>query len=615
MLRPSMLFVAALLWTAAAAHAAPPLHYTMRFPAPETHYAEVEARLPTGGAPRLELMMAVWTPGSYLVREFSRHVEGVTARGPAGALAVNKTAKNRWVVETRGAAEVTVRYRLYGREMSVRTNWIEADFALINGAPSWLVPVGRVSGAGPFDVVFEGPAGWGAPHTALPAHPNGKAGHFRAPDFDTVVDSPVLLGQAEVRRFEVGGKPHVLVLQGGGGLWDADAAADAVRRVVEANAALWGRLPDYDRYVFLQLLTEARGGLEHLDSTVMMASRWAWRVPAERRDWLGLVSHEFFHAWNVKRMRPVELGPFDYETENYTRSLWIAEGLTSYYDDLLVRRAGMMTEGQYLEALSKTIEAVEKTPGRAVRSLEDASFDAWIKHYRPDENSANTTVSYYGGGALVGWLLDARVRAASGHTKTLDDVLRAAWARFGETGYTPQQFAALASSVAGEDLAPWIARRVAAPLETIDYGEALKVFGLRFADQGAGEGKGQDKDKGKGKGKGTDEKGWRGFVLAGRNEVTRVLRDTPAHAAGINVGDELLAAQGYRVPPGGWDARRAQYAPGAQVALLLARRERLRTVQVTLGEAPRRTWRLEPDPDADAAAKARRAAWLKAAGG
>ncbi len=598
-MRFALLLLHLLLVSASMARAAEPLRYALRLPAPHTHYVEVEATLPTGGAPRLELMMPVWTPGSYLVREFSRNVEGLRAEVTGGGpLRAEKTAKNRWVVETGGATRITVRYRVYGHEMSVRTNFVDADFALLNGAPTFLVPVTRASGQGPFDLQIDAPPGWGPPHTPLDPHPDGKPGHLRAPDFDALVDSPIVLGKADVRRFEVAGKKHEFVVVGDGGLWDLDAAARDVQRIVDAEIAFWGTPAGDARYVFLLLCTETGGGLEHRDASTLMTSRFAWRNPQDRRAWYALVAHEYFHAWNVKRLRPAELGPFDYEIENPTRSLWIAEGVTAYYDDLLVRRAGLTTDKQFLETLSKDIQSLQKTPGRAVQSLQQASQDAWIKLYRPDENTANSAVSYYVGGAVVAWLLDARVRRASGGKVTLDDLMRAAWQRFGDHGYTPEQFAALASTVAGVELGPWLRRHTAEPLADVDYAEALAQFGLRFAAPSAPK-EGADPPK-----------GWLGIDLDAHNRVKVVMRGTPAHDAGLSVGDELLAVDAHRVAPGTWEKRRGQYRPGDRAELLVARRERLRRVPVTFGAPLDEHFELEVDPTADAATAARRGAWL-----
>ena len=278
------------------AQPAAPIRYTVRFPAPESHYIEVVAAVPTAGAADVELMMPVWTPGSYLVREYARNVEGVAARPGAGgpALPVAKSRKNRWKVETGGAAEVEVSYRVYCREMSVQSNWVDAGFAILNGAATFLTLVDRTPR--PHEVTLVPPPGWLRSISGLPAAPGGAPHRYVAADFDTLVDCPIYLGNPAVYEFVVDGKPHLLVNEGEGGIWDGPRSARDVEAIVRAARGLWGQLP-YDRYVFFNMLVEGGGGLEHKNSTVLMASRWATRTRPSYLGWLGLVSHEFFHSW------------------------------------------------------------------------------------------------------------------------------------------------------------------------------------------------------------------------------------------------------------------------------------------------------------------------------
>jgi predicted metalloprotease with PDZ domain len=585
--------------SAAAQTTADPIRYTVSFPAPQTHYMEVSAVVPTARRPEVELMMAVWTPGSYLVREFSRNVEGVAATGADGRpLAVEKSDKNRWRVSTGGASTVTVKYRVYAREMSVRTNWVEAGFAQINGAPTFLTLSDRVPR--PHEVIVMPATGWNRSMSGLDELGGGPH-RYRAPDFDTLADSPIVVGNPAVYEFTVDGKKHYLVNEGEAGVFDGARAAKDLEAIVREHRRMWGFLP-YDKYVFLNMITESAGGLEHKNSTVLMTSRWATRTRRTYIAWLDLASHEFFHAWNVKRLRPVELGPFDYENEVHTRSLWIAEGITDYYADLAVHRAGLMTREEYLDSLSNKIEELQTTPGRLVQSAELASFDAWIKYYRPDENSVNTSISYYTKGAVVALLLDARVRKASGGARGLDDVLKAAYTKFSETrGYTADEFRAVAEQVAGGSLKAFWDSYVTGTAE-LDYTEALDVLGLRFrsvavAPDRAG-------------------KAWLGIATrndAGRLLVTQVRRETPAVAAGLNVDDEILAIGEFRVRADRWDARLEQYKPGDRVTLLVARREALMRLDVTFGAEPTRGWRLEVNPAAGDAAQSTRARWLNQA--
>jgi predicted metalloprotease with PDZ domain len=576
-----------------------PMKYTLRFPEPHTHYVEVTAVVPTSGRAQVELMMPVWTPGSYMVREYSRHVEAVTASAQEGrALEVEKSDKNRWRIATGGSPSVTVNYRVYAREMTVRTNWVETDFAMLNGAPTFMTLAD--DSARPHEVTIEPAAGWKTSMTGLAAMPGGPH-RYSAPDFDTLVDSPIVVGNPAVYEFNVEGKTHYLVNVGEGGTFDGARAAKDLETIVTQYARMWGALP-YDKYLFLNMLTlvnDGGGGLEHKNSTMLMASRWATGTRRAYLSWLGLASHEYFHAWNVKRLRPAELGPFNYEDEVLTRSLWVAEGVTDYYADLVLHRAGLSAREELLDSLSNQIEDLQNTPGRLVQSVEQASFDAWIKYYRPDENSPNVAVSYYTKGAVLGFLLDAKIRAATKGEKSLDDVMRAAFARFsGTRGFTPDEFRAVAEQVSGVSLASFWATAVEGTAE-LDYTEALETFGLRFRPVDAPR---------------SDRPGraWLGMSTrgdGGRLVVSEVRRETPAYVAGLNVDDEILAINGFRVRTDQLSGRLDQYKPGDKATLLVARRDQILTLEATFGAEPARRWRLEVSPDGTSSEEQRRR-WL-----
>jgi predicted metalloprotease with PDZ domain len=558
-----------------------PIRYALTFPAPHTHYVHIRAEIPSAGRESIELSMAVWTPGSYLVREFSRHVESVTAESPGGsALRVEKTAKNRWRVVTGGAPTVIVSYRVYGREMSVRTNWIESDFAFINGAPTFLTLAGEPRH--PHEVSVVPASGWMRSITAL--DPGARPHTYCAPDYDTLVDSPILIGNPELHEFSVDGVRHALANAGDTTFFDAPRAVNDLEAIVRAHKEFWGSLP-YPRYVFINLITEAGGGLEHARSSVLMTSRWATRSRKAYLRWLELASHELFHAWNVKRLRPIELGPFDYEREVFTPSLWMVEGITDYYGDVLVLRAGRSSAQEFLDSLSDKIEELQATPGRAVRSVTQASMDAWIKLYRPDENTPNTAISYYTKGAVVAFLLDAKIRRATGGRRSLDEVMREAYARYsGSYGFTPDEFRGLAEHVASIDLgAFW--RTAIEGTDELDYSEALEVFGLQFRPAN-----GTLNSK---------SKAWIGAMTkidAGRLLIAQVKRQTPAFSAGLNVDDEIVAIDQVRVRFDRLDERLEQYAPGDRISVLVARRDRLLSLDLILGAEPPRVWRLEPRP-------------------
>lgn len=612
---PSTLFLWCIMTTIAApaAGSVEPVRYSVRFPAPQTHYVEVEARIPAAGKAEVELMMPVWTPGSYLVREYAGKVEGFAAKKLDGsALEWSRSRKNRWKVATGGAEEVVATYRVYGRSMSVQANWIDSSFAMLQGAATFMTPADGV--ARPHEIVVDPAPGWKRSTTGLPEAPGGRPHHYVAADYDALVDSPIYAGDPAVYEFTVDGVPHLLVNEGEGGIWDGPRSAKDVEAIVRAEKAFWGHLP-YDRYVFFNILGETGGGLEHKNSTVLMASRWATRSRPGYLAWLNLVAHEFFHTWNVKRLRPVELGPFDYENEVHTPSLWIAEGITSYYDRLIVRRAGLCSVAEYMagdppsageDRTINDIERLQTTPGRLVQSLEDSSYDTWIKFYRRDENTANTQVSYYLKGAVVAFLLDAKIRKATDGAKSLDDVMRLAYSRYaGDKGFTTEEFQKTAAEVAGVDLSDFF-RRALTTTDELDYAEACDWLGLRFA-----------KDRPEKKPEpGKDEKpakGWLGLatkVEDGRLVVSQVKRETPAFEAGFNVGDEILGVNEDRIPAGQWSKRQDAFRPGDKVSVLIARRDRFQRLDVTFAQEPARDWVIDLAPDPTDAQKAHRKTWL-----
>jgi predicted metalloprotease with PDZ domain len=478
--------------------------------------------------------------------------------------------------------------------MGVRTNWVESRYAHITGAGTFMTSSDGLSR--PHHVSLSLPGSW---KTSISGLPSGAAPHtFVAANFDLLVDSPIVAGNPAVHEFRVGGKPHFLVNVNEPDFWDVQRSVADVQKIVEEYARMWGELP-YDKYVFLNILNESGGGLEHLNSTTLMASRWATSTRRRYTNWLGLVSHEYFHLWNVKRLRPIELGPFNYDEENYTKSLWISEGLADYYGSLALRRANLVSDDAYLGMLSNDIESLQTTPGRLVQPVEMASFDAWIKEYRSDENSPNVAISYYTKGAVVGFLLDAKIRRATGGQRSLDDVMRGAYKRFsGPRGFTPAEFRQVVNEVAGADLGDWM-RRALETTEELDYREALDWFGLRFTTAAPARTSGQIM--------------WQGLRLRNDNNrlvVTQVRRGTPAYESGVTVDDELVALDDFRVRPDQWDARVETYREGQSVSVLVARRDELMRFDLTIAPPQMDEWEIRAVPDATPAQRRQREAWL-----
>ncbi|MEC9475578.1 MAG: PDZ domain-containing protein [Planctomycetota bacterium] len=567
------------------------------------HRVIVEARMtPADGV--LKLWMPVWTPGSYKIRDYARHIEEIVATDAAGTvLPIERPTKNSWVIQTSPGSEVKVRYRLYARLLTVRTNFVEADSGFLNGAATFLLPRGS---DGPFDITIAIPETMASVVTSLPVV---GVNQWRAENIDQLCDSPIIFGSPRVENFEIDTVPHYLVNLGGEDLWDDEACAADVKLIAEEMAKFWGHIP-YSDYRYLNVIAEGGGGLEHLNCTLMLTGRWTWGDEDRRKGWFGLVSHEHFHAWNGKRLRPEALGPFDYEQEVFTPDLWFVEGFTSYYDDLLIARAGLLDQKEYLERLGKQIDGVQKTPGRLVLPLSRASTDAWIRYYQRDENSVNSQISYYTKGAIVAWLLDARIRAASDHQKTLDDAMRLAYSRYsGERGYSHDQLYAVFEEIAGVELDDWFERFIDGTDE-LEYGEALEVFGLRFPPEQAEDENEDEEDE-------DPVPGWLGIDASesnGRWMVTRVRRGTPAYQVGLNTGDELLALNNYRVNSGNWKTICLQHPPGTRARLLISRRGVLTRLEVEFGKKPEQQWKLQLHPDATEDQAIRRAAWLGRAG-
>lgn len=558
---------------------APAVHYRLSLARPGSHLAEVEARLPAGADGRVDAVLPVWTPGSYLVREFARHVQEVRAETPEGApLPLTRVDKRTWRVEARGAPWVVLRYRVWAHELTVRTSHLDTSHGSLHGATLFLYT--EASRHLPHRVRVEAPDGW---HTAC-ALPEGEDGALEAPDYDALVDSPLEVGpHARPVAFDVAGVPHALVTWGGD-VPDASRLTQDLARVCEEAARLWGAPPS-PRYLFLLLLTDkGRGGLEHRDSSVLLFPRAQLGSARGWEDLLTLAAHEYFHRWNVKRLLPRAFVPFDYAQESYTRQLWAFEGMTSYYDNVLVRRAGLLSAQRYLTRLGETLSQLHATPGRRVQTLEEASLLAWVKQYRPDEHSADSAVSYYLKGEVVAALLDLEVRRATGDRRSLDDVCRLAWARWGDGRGVPEGgWEEVASEVAGVDLGPFFARALRSTDE-LDYAPFEHVgltLRLRVRESPGDKGGSPPRPRE------ARPRGWLGLTTRGSQTVASVQDGSPAQEAGVAPDDELVALDGWKVDAAGLAARCEDRRPGECVRLTVFRRERLIELAVVLGEKPR----------------------------
>jgi len=570
----------------------PRVHHALSVLDPRGHLLAVRATFAATQLPDpLELVLPVWTPGSYLVREYARHVESFEASTRTGACRTEKVRKNAWRVWHGGAAEVTVAYTLYANDLAVRTNHVDAEHLLVSGAATFLYAAhARDAGA---TVSVAVPEGWEVV-SALEPHEQ----HLYAPDYDTLVDAPIHACRAQAHTLTIEGRPFAIVTHGRARTLPPAELEREVRAIVEAEARLLGGVP-WSRYLLVLLVgAKARGGLEHRDSAVITLTATAFDDRAAILDSLSLIAHEVLHAWNVKRIRPAALTPYDYEREQYTRALWWFEGGTSYFDFRFLRLAGVCTDTEWLDHLGHQIGRLEDTPGRHRQSLVEASFDAWIKAYRPDESTPNTAVSYYLKGEIVCLLLDVTLRVRTAGARTLDDFLVALHERFGrlERPVSDAELEATLEEVAGVPLGdvldPFLRGTAELPVDAV-----LETLGLEVVRQ---------------RRRARGSLGVKTKQEHGRTVITAVLRGRAGHAAGLDVGDEIVAVDGARVE-GRVEAVLADHAPGATVEVLVSRAGRVTALTVELEPTAFDLVRVVRRVDVDPEVRVLREAFLRAA--
>ena len=593
--------------------------YVFRITQPETRRIEVELTFEALGERSLDVRLPVWTPGSYLVREHQRHIDGLTARADDGReLAVAKVDKHTWRVTCAGARSVKVAYRLHCFELTVRTNHVDATHAFLNPSAAAIFVVGREHE--PCSVRLQMPQSWRA-WVALPLADESAEGEvYRAQDYDELADSPFEMGTEGSHNshlFTAQGVQHELVVWGRGD-FDARRVIPDIIKIIDAEAAIFGGLPYADRYLFiLHLNDKGRGGLEHRRSCALLVPRFSFVQKSAYEDFLLLVAHEFFHLWNVKRLRPAAFTPYDWTRENHTRLLWAMEGLTSTYEVMALRRAGLVTPQRFLEIWAERCTQLLRTPGRLRMSLSQASFDAWIKHYRPDESTQNTTVSYYLKGSVVGFLLDLELRRRSAGKRSLDDLVRVLFEKHGDAPGLPEDGVEKAAiELLGGDAAlhDWFLRSVHSTQE-LQVAEALAGVGLEaveHAAKNADDKGGAEADRGKAPPP-SQPRGWLGASLRDRSgalEVTSVAEGSPAQLSGLAAGDELVACDGFRAD---LKQRISRVQPGQTARLSLFRMDELLEVALQLAPVPRDTVTFVPRQDAAPGVVALREEWLGAA--
>ena len=601
-----------------------PVVYRINLDRIVAHLLSIEAEFYVSGENSIDLFMPAWTPGSYLIREYARQIETIEALN--SAIKLTKVGKDEWRAEWEQARDtIKLRYTIYARERSVRTNWIEPDFCFLTGAATFLSCETMLDRPHRFELSGLKLDSELVCSLRIEDAEDESCKILTARCFDELVDSPLLIGKLAIESFTVAGKPHRLISTFDSQFWDHAAAASDTAKIVETVQNFWGCVP-YEAFDFQNLIVGGYGGLEHDNCTVLMADRWIMRDRKAYLEWLGLVCHEFFHTWNVRRLRPVALRQYDYRRESYFAELWIAEGTTSYFDDLLLLRAKLCSQAEYLERLSKAIGVVMDAPGRLVQSLADSSFDTWIKLYRPDENSQNSRISYYTKGAVVAWMLDVRLRTLSDNATSLDDVMRTLWQRYVDVGYTNADFEAIVADLVPHEWGSWFDRHVRSA-EELDFTETLASLGLRFkqpkhppvdsifdfvrtipSDSTEKEpSSSQTPSLPRLKKLSID---CETVELQGRTSISKIYRGGAAEAGGMQVGDEIVAANGLKVDFINWPQILKRFTVDEQVSFSVFRRDQLMQIDVTL-RFKRPEWQLELDPAATAEAVENRNAWLE----
>jgi len=569
-----------------------PIRYTIVPKNPAAHLFEVTLTVENPAPEGQRFMLPVWIPGSYMVREFARNIVTLRAFGDTGRrVRVTKTDKHTWQAAPVTGA-LTLRYEVYAWDLSVRAAHLDDTIGFFNGTSVFLAALGHEEA--PCVVDIQRPEGeaarrWRVATAMLEARGTKRYGfgEYVAANYDELIDHPVTLGEFALATFKAHGVPHDIVISGRVVGLDMDRLAADLQRICEAQIALFEprtkRAP-MERYVFMTLaVSDGYGGLEHRASTALICNRTDLPVKGQQgkpmsegyRTYLGLCSHEYFHTWNVKRIKPAAFVPYDLSRENYTSLLWLFEGFTSYYDDLMLVRCGVIGTEEYFGLLGKTIAGVQRGTGRTKQSVAESSFDAWVKYYRQDENASNAIVSYYTKGSLVALTFDLTIRAQTNGRKSLDDVMRLLWQRYGRDFYRNK-----AVGVGEDDVAALIEEATGVALGAL-FNEAvrgtrdlplaslLEPFGVKLDREENG------------------AKPSLGARARGGAELTLAVafEGGAAQKAGLSAGDVLVAIDGLRVTGANLDALLGRYQPGAKVEVHAFRRDELRVTRLTL-DAP-----------------------------
>ncbi|ERJ59538.1 M61 family metallopeptidase [Sphingobacterium paucimobilis] len=573
----------------------PSIHFTLSFSEPQAHYVEVQMHIKSfASLDYLDLKMPVWAPGSYLIREYPKNVERFSASSTDGKeLKAYKTSKNTWRVEHK-KSDIIITYAVYAFENSVRTSHIDYSHAFLSPVGVFMYVHDHLHL--PCLVTVNLPSHWSKISTGL--EPEDNLNSYSAANFDILYDSPLEIGNQDSWTFEVEGVPHEFAMVGFADYDREQLTADVTKIVAEENR-IWGSNPNQHYTFVTHNYQSAHGGLEHLNSTILAASRYTYSQPSTYKGYLSLVAHEYFHLWNVKRLRPKALGPFDYEQENYTTGLWIMEGFTSYYDNLIIRRCGFYNEREYLQQLAIDFNTVYNRPGYELQSAAMSSFDTWIKQYRPDENSHNTSISYYNKGAMLAVAMDIKIIADTQGQYRLDDVLKAAYKQFyliENRGFEEEELLQLAEKVTGVSLREIF--QAAHRLEELDYNTYFNRVGYQLIDQNANQNH--------------TTLGVKVVFSDGKSIIKQVDRNSGAWVGGLNVEDELIAINGHRIDPLGkaLDYILTRAKDGDILHVLIARDGIINSLDITARLSDKKAFSIEAISNEDPKVSALGDIWL-----
>ncbi|MDI9858440.1 M61 family metallopeptidase [Flectobacillus roseus] len=566
--------------------------YALSMEKPQSHYFDVVMKLKSLDAKMkqqgfVDVKMAVWTPGSYLVREYAKNVESVTASSANGPLSLDKINKNTWRIKVNASTqEVTLKYKVYAYELSVRTSFLDDSHGYLNPASVFMYV--NEWKALPSTLEITPYKDWSTISTGMKEISKNT---FLADNLDILIDSPIEIGNQKVLNFDLAGVPHKIAMYGEA-KYDAEKVTNDIKRVCEAAKSVVTEHPCKDYTFLIHNLAAGGGGLEHLNSTTCQTSRGVYENEKSYKGFLSLIAHEYFHLWNVKRIRPKALGPFDYENENYTHMLWYSEGGTSFYENYILRRAGIFSPEEYIKSYMDDVNTIENQPGNAIQSAAESSWDAWIKYYRPNENSRNSTVSYYDKGAVLGGILNLAILSSTKGEKNLDDLMRYLYQNYYKKlgrGFTDEEFMKATDIVAGKDMSSFFKNYIFGT-ESIPYNVYLAPVGLKIVDTNA-----------------DNTNAFLGADLRA-GKISSVRRDSPAYNYGLNVNDEILSIDGQKVD----DLTKviASKKIGDVIEVKVKRDGLEKTYSVTLAKNPIKSYKLEPIADQTEQQKALYKKWM-----